>query len=121
MSRRGELAAHPKRYTASRKGLTNIKNWSSPMKPEDRWQEFARSNPVGSRTTGEVETITDFGIFVTLEEHADCKIQGVVHCSEIGRNPGEELENIFRRGEMLEVIITKIDADNQSCSVSIVC
>lgn len=80
------------------------------------WKEIADSNPAGTIVKGKIRNITDFGLFVGLDEGID----GLVHVSDMSwsqrqRNPGE----VYKKGDEIEVKILNIDVDNQRLSLGI--
>ena len=80
------------------------------------WKEVAANTPEGSIVKGKIRNITDFGIFVGLDEGID----GLVHVSDMSwsqrqRNPNE----MFEKGQELEVKILSIDVNSQRLSLGI--
>jgi small subunit ribosomal protein S1 len=80
------------------------------------WKEVAETNPTGSVVQGKIRNITDFGIFVGLDEGID----GLVHISDMSwsqrqRNPNE----FYNKGDEIDVKILNIDVDNQRLSLGI--
>ena len=80
------------------------------------WQEVAENNPPGTILRGKVRNITDFGIFVGLEEGID----GLVHVSDMSwsqrqRNPGE----FYKKGDEIDVKVLHIDVASQRLSLGI--
>jgi small subunit ribosomal protein S1 len=80
------------------------------------WKGVAESNPTGTVVQGKIRNITDFGIFVGLEEGID----GLVHISDMSwsqrqRNPNE----LYNKGDEINVKILNIDVDNQRLSLGI--
>ncbi|HEY5658023.1 MAG TPA: 30S ribosomal protein S1 [Myxococcota bacterium] len=80
------------------------------------WSVIEEKYPVGTKVSGEVRNITNFGIFVGLEEGID----GLVHVSDISwteqiKHPGEK----FKKGEMVEAVVLKIDKENEKFSLGI--
>ena len=78
------------------------------------WEDIDAKFPIDSQTKGRVVSITDYGAFVELEEG----IEGLVHISEMSwtqhiRHPSK-LVNI---DDSVEVMILKIDQDNQKISL----
>jgi small subunit ribosomal protein S1 len=72
--------------------------------------------PIGTRVTGTIRNITNFGIFVGLEEGID----GLVHVSDISwteqiKHPGEK----FKKGDAVEAVVLKIDKENEKFSLGI--
>ncbi len=80
------------------------------------WEVFAENNPEGKEIEGEVKNITEFGLFVGLENDID----GMVHLSDItweGR--GEDALGDFRKGDMVKAIVTEVDVEKERISLSI--
>jgi small subunit ribosomal protein S1 len=80
------------------------------------WQTLKDRYEVGSRVTGRVRNLTDFGAFIEVEEGVD----GLVHVSDISwakriKHPGE----ILKKGQEIEAVITSIDTENRRLSLSI--
>jgi len=81
----------------------------------DPWDTIMEKYPVGSRHVGTVRNLTNFGVFVELEEGID----GLVHISDLSwtkkiRHPGE----LVKKGQRLEVVITGIDKEQRRISLS---
>ena len=63
------------------------------------WEVFAETHPVGTHVEGEVKNITEFGLFVGLENDID----GMVHLSDISWDQrGEDAIQDFRKGDDVE-------------------
>jgi small subunit ribosomal protein S1 len=80
------------------------------------WRLALDRYPIGAVVTGRVRNITDFGIFVGLDEGID----GLVHVSDISwaqrqRKPSE----IARKGEEIEVKVLNIDVEQERLSLGI--
>jgi small subunit ribosomal protein S1 len=80
------------------------------------WTVIEEKYPVGSRVSGKVKTITDFGVFVGFDEGID----GLVHVSEMSwtkkiRNPVE----MFKKGDDIEAVVLSIDKENERFSLGI--
>jgi len=80
------------------------------------WSLIEEKYPVGTRVRGTVRNITNFGIFVGLEEGID----GLVHVSDISwteqiKHPGEK----FKKGDEIEAVVLKIDKENEKFSLGI--
>ncbi len=80
------------------------------------WNLVEERYPPGTRITGKVRSITDFGIFVGLDEGID----GLVHISDISwtkriKHPSE----IFKKGQEVEAVVLSIDTDNERFSLGI--
>jgi len=80
----------------------------------DPWLSLLEKYPVGSKHNGVVRNLTNFGVFVELEEGVD----GLVHISDLSwtkkiRHPGE----VVKKGERLDVVILGIDVDQRRISL----
>jgi len=80
----------------------------------DPWEQIEHKYPVGSRHTGLVRNLTNFGAFVELEEDID----GLVHISDLSwtkkiRHPGE----VVKKGQPLEVVVLKVDKEHRRISL----
>jgi small subunit ribosomal protein S1 len=86
------------------------------QKRPDPWELAEEKYPAGKRITGKVINITDYGIFVELEEG----VEGLVHVSELDwtekiRKPSK----YFSIGDMVEVVILSLNRAEQRISLSI--
>ena len=80
------------------------------------WAEFSSKVNKGDRVTGQIKSITDFGIFIGL----DGGIDGLVHLSDISwDNADEELIRNYKKGQDLEAIVLAIDTDRERISLGI--
>ncbi len=80
------------------------------------WEEFASLHAKGTKITGTIKSITDFGIFIGLEGGID----GLVHLSDISWNdPGEEAVRNFKKGDDIETVILSIDPERERISLGI--
>ncbi len=80
------------------------------------WDEFASSYDKGSKVSGQIKSITDFGIFIGL----DGGIDGLVHLSDISwSDTGEESIRNFKKGEEIEAIVLAVDAERERISLGI--
>lgn len=80
----------------------------------DPWMTLLEKYPVGSRHTGVVRNLTNFGVFVELEEGVD----GLVHISDLSwtkkiRHPGE----VVKKGDKIDVVILSIDVEQRRISL----
>lgn len=77
---------------------------------EDPWSKAADKYPVGSRHTGTVRNITNYGLFVEMEEGID----GFIHVQDLSWNkkinhPGD----FTKKDEKLEVVVLELDVENR--------
>ncbi len=80
------------------------------------WSVIEEKYPINTHVSGTIRNITNFGIFVGLEEGID----GLVHVSDISwteqiKHPGEK----FKKGDTVEAVVLKIDKDNEKFSLGI--
>lgn len=83
---------------------------------ENPWSMIEEAYPIGTKVTGTIRNITNFGIFVGLEEGID----GLVHVSDVSwteqiKHPGEK----FKKGDAVEAVVLKIDKENEKFSLGI--
>lgn len=80
------------------------------------WEVFSESFPEGSEIEGEVKNITEFGLFIGLENDID----GMVHLSDISWDGnGEESLGTFKKGDSVKAVVTEIDIEKERVSLSI--
>src|SRR5919197_202061 len=80
------------------------------------WTLLEDKYPIGSVIKGQVRNVTDFGIFVGVEEGVD----GLVHVSDISwtqriKHPGE----LYKKGDEVEAVVLNIDVENERFSLGI--
>ena len=80
------------------------------------WEALIYKYPIGSTVKGTISNITDFGIFVSVEDGID----GLVHISDLSwtgkvKNPAE----IYTRGQEIEAKVLHIDVDQEKFSLGI--
>src|SRR5580704_4504387 len=80
------------------------------------WETFKEKYPVDSEIEGEVRNITEFGLFLGLEDDID----GMIHMSDIDWNrPGEEAINDYRKGDAVRVKVLDVDVEKERISLGI--
>ncbi|MFO7275684.1 MAG: 30S ribosomal protein S1 [Pseudomonadota bacterium] len=80
------------------------------------WKEFAENYNRGDRVTGQIKSITDFGIFIGLPGGID----GLVHLSDISWDqPGEEAVRNYQKGQTVEAMVLSIDPERERISLGI--
>lgn len=83
---------------------------------QNPWDAFAEKYKKGDRITGNIKSITDFGIFIGLEGDID----GLVHLSDISWDePGEQAVRSFTKGDKLDTVILSIDPERERISLGI--
>ncbi|MDA0362052.1 MAG: 30S ribosomal protein S1, partial [Proteobacteria bacterium] len=80
------------------------------------WEVFAESFPAGTEIEGEVKNITEFGLFVGLDNDID----GMVHLSDIAwEGRGEDALGEFRKGDVVKAVVSEVDVEKERISLSI--
>lgn len=80
------------------------------------WEEFGKNFNKGDHVSGQIKSITDFGIFIGL----DGGIDGLVHLSDLSWDDnGEEAVREYQKGQEVEAVILGIDAERERISLGI--
>ena len=83
---------------------------------DNPWENFAQKNPIGTVLKGKIQNITDFGIFVQVEEGLD----GLVHLSDIDwKVPGEVAIKEYSVDQEIEAQILDFEIDKERISLGI--
>jgi len=82
---------------------------------DDPWSNVPSAYPVGGMVRGVVTNITDFGLFVEVEEG----IEGLVHVSEISRKKVKTPAEIYKEGDEIEAKVIHVSADERRLGLSI--
>ncbi|SNB44853.1 30S ribosomal protein S1 [Geobacter sp. DSM 9736] len=80
------------------------------------WTVIGERYPVGTKIEGQIKNITDFGVFIGIEDGID----GLVHVSDVSwtkriKHPGE----VFSKGQTVQAVVLNIDVDNERLSLGI--
>lgn len=81
----------------------------------DPWQQTIEKYPVGALVTGKITNVTDFGIFVEVEEG----IEGLVHVSEISKEKINTPVGMYNVGDTLETKVISVSAKDRKIGLSI--
>ena len=80
------------------------------------WDEFSINHKKGDKVTGQIKSITDFGIFIGLPGNID----GLVHLSDLSWSAvGEEAVRNFKKGDEIEAVVLAIDVERERISLGI--
>ena len=82
---------------------------------EDPWKTVAQRYEVGKEITGTITNLTDFGIFVELEEG----IEGLVHVSEISKEKIKTPVGMYNVGDLITARVMNINSDERRIGLSI--
>lgn len=81
---------------------------------DNPWDSFAERYPAGTKLTGEIKNITEFGLFVGLDNDVD----GMVHMSDLDWNlSGEEALAKFTKGQEVKAVVLDVDVDKERISL----
>ncbi|HJR74782.1 MAG TPA: 30S ribosomal protein S1 [Luteimonas sp.] len=80
------------------------------------WETFAAIHKKGDKVSGQIKSITDFGIFIGL----DGGIDGLIHLSDISWNStGEDIARNFKKGDTLEAVVLAVDPERERISLGV--
>jgi small subunit ribosomal protein S1 len=83
---------------------------------ENPWNAFAAAHPTGSLIEGEVKSITEFGLFIGLENDID----GMVHLSDLSWDKsGEEAVAEYKKGDMVKAKVLDVDIEKERISLGV--
>ena len=81
----------------------------------DPWQAAYNKYPSGTVVEGTITNVTDFGIFVKLEEG----IEGLVHVSEISKDKVKTPVGMYLVGDTLKAIVINVSAKDRKIGLSV--
>ena len=80
------------------------------------WDEFGTTHKKGDKISGNIKSITDFGIFIGLNGGID----GLVHLSDISwDDAGDEAVRSYKKGDEVETVILSIDSERERISLGV--
>jgi small subunit ribosomal protein S1 len=79
------------------------------------WELIKERYPARTKIKGEVTSIKTFGLFVKIEEN----VEGLVHISEVSRKKVENLEELYKVGDVIECVVLDVDTSKKKISLSI--
>jgi len=81
----------------------------------DPWADMDRRYPVGARVKGRVTNVTDFGVFVEIEEG----VEGMVHVSQLSRERVDNPREHYQPGTEIDAEVLQVDARERRIALSI--
>jgi small subunit ribosomal protein S1 len=81
---------------------------------EDPWDTIAQRHPIGTKIKGAVTALTEFGVFVEIENG----IEGLIHNSQLGLDKGQEAAQVYPVGTEVEAEVTNVDTNERRISLS---
>ena len=86
------------------------------QKGSDPWQSIATRYPVGTKLSGKVTNLTDYGCFVEIQEG----VEGLVHVSEMDwSNKNIHASKVVELGQEVEVLVLEIDEERRRISLGL--
>ncbi len=83
---------------------------------DNPWESFSEKYPRGTEIEGEVKNITEFGLFIGLDNGVD----GMVHMSDISWDlPGEEAIKNYKKGDVVKAVVLDVDTEKERISLGI--
>ncbi len=80
----------------------------------DPWSALPAKYPPGTPVSGKVTGLTDFGVFMEIEEG----IEGLIHISELAHERVTNPSDLFKKGDDIEAVVLNIDPVDQRASLS---
>lgn len=80
------------------------------------WLDVESKYPVGTKVKGKIRNLTDYGLFVELEDGID----GLIHVSDISwtKRIGHP-KDVFKKGEKIEAVVLSVEANNRRISLGV--
>jgi small subunit ribosomal protein S1 len=83
---------------------------------DNPWDEFLAIHPKGTEVEGPIRNITEFGLFIGLEQGVD----GMVHLSDLDWNrPGDDVIKEFNKGDTVKAVVLDVDPEKERISLGI--
>jgi small subunit ribosomal protein S1 len=83
---------------------------------ENPWDAFLSAHPKGSVVEGPIRNITEFGLFIGLDNGID----GMVHLSDLDwQKPGDEVIKDYKKGDTVKAIVLDVDGTKERISLGI--
>lgn len=82
---------------------------------EDPWETVPDRYPPGSKVVGKVSSITDFGVFLEIEEG----IEGMIHVSELSKERVSSPHDFTKEGAELTAVVLKVNKKDKKIALSI--
>lgn len=82
---------------------------------EDPWETVPERYPSGAKVSGKVSSITDFGVFLEIEEG----IEGMIHVSELSKDRVSSPHDFTKEGAELSAVVLKVNKKDKKIALSI--
>ena len=81
----------------------------------DPWERVVKENPPGTRITGEVVRVLDFGVFVRVGEG----VEGLIHVSQLSTEHVDKPSSLHQVGDVVEAEVVNVDLKERKIGLSI--
>ena len=81
----------------------------------DPWQIAAQQHPAGSRVSGVVTSVADFGVFVDIGDG----VEGLIHVSQLSTERVEKPSAFFKSGDPVEAVVVSVDPQERRIALSV--
>lgn len=78
------------------------------------WEDAEKRYPKGTKIKGIIKNVTDFGVFIGIEDGID----GLVHVSDLSWKKIKHPSELFKKGQEIEAVVLNIDSANKRFSLS---
>jgi small subunit ribosomal protein S1 len=83
---------------------------------DNPWDAFLAEHPKGTEVSGPIRNITEFGLFIGLEQGVD----GMVHLSDLDWNrPGDDVIKEYNKGDEVRAVVLDVDPEKERISLGI--
>jgi len=83
---------------------------------QNPWEIFSATHQRNDRITGQIKSITDFGVFIGL----DGGIDGLIHLSDLSwERPGEEAVHDYKKGDEVTAVVLSVDPERERISLGV--
>ncbi len=83
---------------------------------DNPWEAFVANHPRGTEVEGDVKNITEFGLFIGLDDDID----GMVHLSDLDWNrSGEEAIEDYKKGDVIKAVVLDVDVEKERISLGV--
>ena len=81
----------------------------------DPWERVVNENPPGTRITGAIVRVLDFGVFVRVAEG----VEGLIHVSQLSTERVEKPSSLYQVGDVVEAEVVNVDLQERKIGLSI--
>ncbi|MCD6569457.1 MAG: 30S ribosomal protein S1 [Deltaproteobacteria bacterium] len=82
------------------------------------WDLIMEHYPVGTVVEAKVKSVTEFGVFVSIDDEID--IDGLIHISDLSWDPkGGNLRDLYKKGDIVKAKVLNINPENEKFSLGI--